>query len=93
MRTVSATADGLTQISARIEELSDFLADCEARRNSSPRLGDRAVALIVKRTLGHAGFSPEESCDHSLRAGLAALAVERGQHKGNIMPQAQHKET
>ena len=55
------------------------------------RLGDRAVALIVKRTVGHAGFSPEDFSGHSLRAGLATSAAERGQHERDIMQQTRHK--
>jgi integrase len=55
------------------------------------RLGDRSVALIVKRTVGHAGFSPEEFSGHSLRAGLATSAAEAGQQERDIMQQTRHK--
>jgi hypothetical protein len=48
-------------------------------------------ALIVKRTLGHAGFSPEEFSGHSLRAGLATSAAEAGQQERDIMQQTRHK--
>jgi hypothetical protein len=50
-----------------------------------------AVALIVKRTVGHAGFSPEDFSGHSLRTGLATSAAERGQHERDIMQQTRHK--
>jgi len=55
------------------------------------RLGDRSVALIVKRTVGHAGFSGEEFSGHSLRAGLATSAALAGQHERDIMQQTRHK--
>ena len=55
------------------------------------RLGDQAVALIVKRTVGHTGFSPEDFSGHSLRAGLATSAAERGQHERDIMQQTHTK--
>jgi len=55
------------------------------------RLGDRSVALIVKRTVGHTGFSGEEFSGHSLRAGLATSAALAGQHERDIMQQTRHK--
>ena len=58
---------------------------------SPERLGDRAVALIVKRNVGHAGFAPEQFSGHPLRAGLATSAAERGQHERDIMQQTRHK--
>jgi integrase len=42
------------------------------------RLSDRAVALILKRCVGHAGFAPEEFSGHSLRAGFATSAAAAG---------------
>jgi len=54
-------------------------------------LGDRSVALIVKRTVGHAGFSGEEFSGHSLRAGLATSAALAGQQERDIMQQTRHK--
>jgi hypothetical protein len=49
------------------------------------------VALIVKRTVGRAGFSGEEFGWHSLRAGLATSAALAGQHERAIMQQTRHK--
>ena len=55
------------------------------------RFGDRAVALIAERNVGRVGFSPEDFSGHSLCAGLATSAVERGQHERDIMQQTRHK--
>jgi hypothetical protein len=47
---------------------------------------------VVKRTVGHAGFSPEEFSGHSLCAGLATSAAEAGQQECDIiMQQTRHK--
>ena len=45
---------------------------------SSGRLGDRAVALIVKRALVAAGINPKNFAGHSLRAGFATAAAMAG---------------
>jgi site-specific recombinase XerD len=55
------------------------------------RLSDRAVALIVKRYVGHAGFSSENYSGHSLRAGLATSAALAGSNERQIMQQTRHK--
>jgi integrase len=47
--------------------------------------------LIVKRTVGHAGLTPEDLSGHSLRAGLATSDAERGQLERDIMQQTRHK--
>ena len=60
-------------------------------RVGTTRLTDASVALIVKRTVGHAGFSAEEFSGHSLRAGLATSAAEAGQQERDIMQQTRHK--
>ena len=54
-------------------------------------LGDRAVALIIERTVAYASISPEDFSRHSLRAGLATLGRRTGQHKRDIMQQTRHK--
>jgi integrase len=55
------------------------------------RLSDHAVAVIVKRYVGHAGFTPEDFSGHSLRAGLATSAALAGLSYGQIMEQTRHK--
>jgi integrase len=55
------------------------------------RLSDRAVALILKRCVGHAGFAPEEFSGHSLRAGFATSAAAAGAHERDIMQHTRHK--
>jgi site-specific recombinase XerD len=55
------------------------------------RLTDHAVAVIVKRYVGHAGFSKEHFSGHSLRAGLATSAALAGKSERQIMQQTRHK--
>jgi integrase len=55
------------------------------------RLSDRAVSLIVKRYVGHAGFWSENYSGHSLRAGLATSATLAGSNERQIMQQTRHK--
>lgn len=57
----------------------------------STRLTGRSVALIVKRHVGHAGFTAEEFSGHSLRSGLATSAAAAGQNERDIMTQTRHK--
>ena len=55
------------------------------------RLGDRAVALVVKRTVEAAGREPDEFAGHSLRAGLATAAAMAGVSERVIQEQTGHK--
>lgn len=54
-------------------------------------LSDRAVALIVKRSAERAGLDPALFSGHSLRAGLATSAAERGASYHSIKQQTGHK--
>lgn len=54
-------------------------------------LGDRSVALIVKKAATAAGFNPEEFAGHSLRAGLATAAAVAGVSERKIMDQTGHR--
>jgi len=51
------------------------------------RLGDRAVALVVKRALVAAGRDAEAFAGHSLRAGLATSAAMAGASERSIQEQ------
>lgn len=55
------------------------------------RLGDRSVALVVKRAIGAAGREPEGFAGHSLRAGLATAAAMAGVSERAIQEQTGHK--
>ncbi len=55
------------------------------------RLSGSAVAVLVKRYVGHAGFESMEFSGHSLRAGLATSAAMAGQSDRQIMAQTRHK--
>lgn len=55
------------------------------------RLSDKAVARIVKRSAGAAGFDPSNFGGHSLRAGLATAAAAAGVSERAIMNQTGHK--
>jgi integrase len=55
------------------------------------RLGDRAVALVVKRALVAAGRDAEQFAGHSLRAGLATSAAMAGASERSIQEQTGHK--
>jgi site-specific recombinase XerD len=54
-------------------------------------LGDRAVALVVKRSALAAGLDPARYAGHSLRAGLATSAGAAGVPERAIMAQTGHK--
>ncbi len=58
---------------------------------ASTRLSDKAVALIVKRAAGAAGFTEAEVAGHSLRAGLATAAAAAGVSERAIMAQTGHR--
>ena len=54
-------------------------------------LSDRAVALIVQRTVAAAGLDPKQYSGHSLRAGLITSAALAGASETEIMRQSGHK--
>ena len=54
------------------------------------RLGDRTVALIVKRAARAAGLDPALFAGHSLRSGLATSAAAAGVAERDIMAQTGH---
>ncbi len=55
------------------------------------RLGDRGVALVVKRAAAAAGLDPAQYAGHSLRAGLATAAAAGGAQERDIMRQTGHR--
>jgi len=55
------------------------------------RLGDKAVALVVKRAAESAGLDPTQYAGHSLRAGLATSAAAGGAQERDIMRQTGHR--
>jgi len=55
------------------------------------RLGDKAVALVVKRAAAAAGLDPAKYAGHSLRAGLATSAAAGGAQERHIMRQTGHR--
>jgi len=55
------------------------------------RLGDRNVALIVKRYANAAGLDPAQYAGHSLRAGLVTQAAINGVPERAIMRQTRHQ--
>jgi len=55
------------------------------------RLGDRAVAEVVKRAARTIGLDAVTFSGHSLRAGLATEAVRAGVPERSIMAQTRHK--
>jgi len=76
---------------ARIKEGPIFRPIRQNGKVLDNRLTDRSVALIVKRHVGHAGFTAEEFSGHSLRSGLATSAAAAGQNERDIMIQTRHK--
>lgn len=57
----------------------------------SDRLSDKAVALVVKRSVSAIGQDPGRYSGHSLRAGLATSAAAAGVQERDIMRQTGHK--
>jgi len=55
------------------------------------RLGDKAVALVVKRVAEVAGLDPTQYAGLSLRAGLATSAAAGGAQERDIMRQTGHR--
>jgi integrase len=49
------------------------------------------VALVVKRLAARAGLEPADFAGHSLRAGFATTAAQRGKSLDAIMRQTGHK--
>ena len=60
-------------------------------RQRGVRLGDKAVALIVKRAAQEAGLDPTRYAGHSLRAGLATSAAAAGASERAIMATTGHR--
>jgi site-specific recombinase XerD len=60
-------------------------------RQRGARLGDKAVALIVKRAAEAAGLDPAKYAGHSLRAGLATSAAAAGASERSIMATTGHR--
>ena len=58
---------------------------------AADRLGDRGVALIVKRRVEAAGIDPDTVSGHSLRAGLATSAAAAGVSERAIAATTGHK--
>jgi len=58
---------------------------------AAARLGDRAVALVIKRAAEAAGLDPAGFAGHSLRAGLATQAAMNGEAERAIMRQTGHR--
>jgi site-specific recombinase XerD len=58
---------------------------------SEERLGDRAVALIVKMSLAKAGIASKDFAGHSLRSGFATTAAIEGASERDIQAQTGHK--
>jgi site-specific recombinase XerD len=61
------------------------------RNIAAERLGDRGVALIVKRRAEAAGIDPDTVSGHSLRAGLATSAAAAGVSERAIAATTGHK--
>jgi integrase len=57
------------------------------------RLGDRTVALVVKRYVAAAGLDARRYSGHSLRAGLATQAAMNNVPERIIQKQTRHKST
>src|SRR6202042_2991166 len=60
-------------------------------RVSSERITDRTVARIVQRCALAAGLDPSRFAGHSLRAGFATTAAQKGKSLDAIMRQTGHK--
>lgn len=59
---------------------------------TADRLAGAAVALIVKRNAGPAGFDLDDFAGHSLRAGFVTSALEDGADLFKVMDQTRHRE-
>jgi integrase len=62
------------------------------QQTADRRLGDKAVALVVKRSIAAAGLDPSRYSGHSLRAGLATQAAASGVSDHAIMRQTGHRD-
>jgi site-specific recombinase XerD len=76
---------------ARLETGPLFRAVTRHGRIAEERLSDRAVALVVKRLAARAGLEPAAFAGHSLRAGFATTAAQKGKSLDAIMRQTGHK--
>lgn len=88
---VRAVRDWLEHASLTLSEGRLFRHVSRGGKVGRARLGDRAVALIVKKRALLAGFDPAEFAGHSLRAGLATSAAKAGKGERAIMKQTGHR--
>jgi site-specific recombinase XerD len=57
------------------------------------RISDTSIYNIIKKTVGKAGFDPNEFGGHSLRAGLITELADSGVEERDIMAHSGHKST
>jgi site-specific recombinase XerD len=86
---VTAVADW--KVAARIEEGPLFRAVDRGDRVGIERLGDKAVARIVKAAAARAGLDPDTVSGHSLRGGFATSAARAGAPERKIMRTTGHR--
>lgn len=86
VRTVRAWLDAAAITSGPV-----FRAVDRHERVSPARLGDRAVALVVKDAAQIAGLDPAAYAGHSLRRGLASAAAKAGKSERSIMRTTGHR--
>ena len=70
-----------------------FCAVTKAGKVTGAKLSDKAVARLVKQAALNAGLDPERYSGHSLRAGLATAAGDRGAGLAELMRPTRHKST
>lgn len=76
---------------ATIESGPVFRPLSKTGRVLARRLGDAAVATIVKRAAQRVGLDPELFAGHSLRSGLATSAAQQNKRREKIRAQTGHK--
>ena len=76
---------------AGISQGAIFRAVNRHGRVAAERLSDRAVALVVKRSVEKIGLDAKSFAGHSLRAGLATSAALAGKSERSIMQTTGHK--
>lgn len=76
---------------AGIAEGPLFRAVNKGGRIGAERLGDKAVALVVKRCAEAAGLDAAAYAGHSLRSGFATTAARNGASEAAIMRQTGHR--
>ena len=74
----------------KADRIIDPYTDKKGRPRGA-RLGDKAVALIVKQATRTAGLDPTRYAGHSLRAGLATSAAAAGASERAIMATTGHR--